>query len=231
MFGPYVSPNLVEKMIEAGEDPKLGGHEAAITPFFASLHNYVGLAEKLPLQQLPELMNAYFTACTDAICAEGGTLDKYIGDAIVAMFGAPIALPDHALRACVAALRCQDEVARLRERFQREAAAWPEEARRLRLRIGLNTGPVIIGNFGSRTRFNYTMMGDNVNLAARMESGAKSWGVWTMCTDATKERLRADRRATDSLSLAGRSHRDRAEPAGGYFRADGAAVGGNRVDA
>jgi len=131
-------------------------------------------------------MNEYLTACTDIVQEEGGTLDKYIGDAVVAMFGAPLALPDHAYRACVATQRVHKKLGELREKWRSEGKRWPEIVWQMQSRIGLNSGVCTIGNMGSRTRFNYTMMGDNVNLAARMESGAKSWGVYTMCAEATK---------------------------------------------
>jgi adenylate cyclase len=186
MFGSYVSPAAIDQMLKSGRMPRMGGEEREITAFFCSIDAYVAIAEQLPLAQLPELMNRYFTACTDAIQAEGGTLDKYIGDAVVALFGAPADFPDHPLRACVAALKTQSAIAALREKLRRDERHWPEVAQRLRVRIGLNSGTAVVGNMGSATRFNYTMMGDAVNLAARMESGAKSWGVWTMCTDTTK---------------------------------------------
>lgn len=186
MFGRHVSPDMVDRMVKSGEEPKLGAIEREITPFFASVHSYVGVAEEVPLDRLLELMNTWLDACTTVIQEEGGTLDKYIGDAVVGMFGAPLPLPDHPLRACVAAVRCQKHVASLREKLQRDPSPWPELARQFRVRIGLHTGVAIVGNIGSRTRFNYTMLGDNVNLAARLESGAKSWGVWTLCTGATR---------------------------------------------
>ena len=141
-------------------------------------------------------MNEYLTACTDIVQAEGGTLDKYIGDAVVAIYGAPLALPDHPHRACIAALRVHKRVNELREKWKHEGEKWPEIVHNLQTRIGLNTGPAVVGNMGSHTRFNYTMMGDNVNIAARMESGAKSWGVYTMCTESTRsecERIEAGR--------------------------------------
>ncbi len=186
MFGTYLSPQLVDRMVESGEDPQLGGHDAEITAYFSDIQNFSTYSEKLGSGPLVELMNQYLTACTDIVQAEGGTLDKYIGDAVVAMFGAPVALPDHALRACVAAQRVQLKLHELRAQWTAEGARWPEVIGQMQSRIGLNSGVCTIGNMGSRTRFNYTMMGDNVNLAARMESGAKSWGVYTMCTEATK---------------------------------------------
>jgi adenylate cyclase len=186
MFGTYLSPALVKRMIDSGQEPKLGGHEEAITAYFSDIQGFSSFSEKLPPERLVELMNEYLTACTDIVQEEGGTLDKYIGDAVVAMFGAPIALPDHAYRACVAAQRIHQKLGELRDKWKAEGDKWPEIVWKMQSRIGLNSGSCIIGNMGSRTRFNYTMMGDNVNLAARMESGAKAWGVYSMCTDATK---------------------------------------------
>lgn len=186
MFGAYVSPDLVDRMVDSGEDPQLGGHDAEITAYFSDIQGFSTFSEKLRSGPLVELMNEYLTACTDIVQGEGGTLDKYIGDAVVAMFGAPIPMKDHALRACVATQRVHLKLAELREKWKSEGEKWPEIVWRMQSRIGLNTGECMIGNMGSRTRFNYTMMGDNVNLAARMESGAKSWGVYTMCAEATK---------------------------------------------
>jgi adenylate cyclase len=186
MFGAYVSPQLVERMVESDEEPQLGGHDAEITAYFSDIQSFSTFSEVLGSGPLVELMNEYLTACTDIVQAEGGTLDKYIGDAVVAMFGAPIALPDHAYRACVATQLVHRKLAELRAKWQGEGGKWPDLVWRMQSRIGLNTGVCMIGNMGSRTRFNYTMMGDNVNLAARMESGAKSWGAYTMCSEATK---------------------------------------------
>ena len=202
MFGAYVSPQLVDRMVESGEDPHLGGHDAEITAYFSDIQSFSTFSEKLGSGPLVELMNEYLTACTDIVQEEGGTLDKYIGDAVVAMFGAPLALPDHAYRGCVATQRVHKKLGELREKWKGEGERWPEIVWKMQSRIGLNSGVCMIGNMGSRTRFNYTMMGDNVNLAARMESGAKSWGAYTMCTDATKsacERHGGDRVVFRSL--------------------------------
>jgi adenylate cyclase len=187
MFGAYVSPQLVERMVESGEDPRLGGHDAEITAYFSDIQSFSSFSEKLGSGPLVELMNEYLTACTDIVQAQGGTLDKYIGDAVVAMYGAPIPLPDHAYRACVATQLVHAKLAELRAKWRAEGDRWPEIVWNMQSRIGLNTGVCMIGNMGSRSRFNYTMMGDNVNLAARMESGAKSWGASTMVTGATRD--------------------------------------------
>ena len=186
MFGAYVSPQLVDRMVKSGQMPQLGGHQEEITAYFSDIQGYSTFSEKLSAARLVELLNEYLTVCTDLVQEEGGTLDKYIGDAVVAMFGAPIALPDHAYRACVTALRVQHALDELRARWNAQGDEWPLEVRQMRSRIGLNTGVAVVGNMGSRTRFNYTMTSDDVNLAARMESGAKSWGVYTMCTEATR---------------------------------------------
>lgn len=186
MFGAYVSPELVETMVESGEEPRLGGHDAEITAYFSDIQGFSTFSEKLKSGPLFELMNEYLTACTDIVTAEGGTLDKYIGDAVVAMFGSPIPMPDHAYRACVATQKVHLKLAELRAKWESEGGKWPEIVWKMQTRVGLNTGVCMIGNMGSTTRFNFTMMGDDVNLAARMESGAKSWGTYTMCSEATK---------------------------------------------
>lgn len=186
MFGSYVSPALVERMVASGERPQLGGHQEEITAYFSDIQGFSTFSEKLAPDRLVELMNEYLTVCTDIVQSEGGTLDKYIGDAVVAMFGAPLPLREHAYRACVASQLVQIKLGELREKWRNEGDKWPEIVWAMQTRIGLNSGNCIVGNMGSRTRFNYTMMGDDVNLAARMESGAKSWGVYTMCTETTK---------------------------------------------
>ena len=186
MFGSYLAPELVNRMVESDLDPQLGGHEEVITAYFSDIQSFSTFAEIMSPAQLVELMNEYLTVCTDIIQEEGGTLDKYIGDAVVAIFGAPLPLPDHAYRACLASQRVQWAMQSLSEKWRGEGEKWPALVQGMRSRLGLNTGPAVIGNMGSRTRFSYTMMGDNVNLAARMESGAKALGVYTMVTDATK---------------------------------------------
>ena len=212
MFASYLSPTVVERMVASGTKPQLGGHVVEITAYFSDIQKFSTFSEMMPAEKLVELLNEYLTACTDILQEEGGTLDKYIGDAVVAMFGTPISLPDHAYRACVVSQRVQARLAELREKWRAEGGRWPKCVHEMRSRIGLNTGRCVIGNMGSRTRFNYTMMGDDVNLAARMESGAKTFGVYTMCTEATKrdcERHGGDRvvfRALGSIVVQGRSH-------------------------
>jgi adenylate cyclase len=187
MFGTYLAPELVNQMVNSEKDPQLGGHEEVITAYFSDIQSFSTFSELMPPGQLVELMNEYLTACTDLVQEEKGTLDKYIGDAVVAIFGAPLPVPDHPYRACLATIRVQARIEELRQKWRSEGNKWPPVVHYLRARLGLNTGQAIIGNMGSRSRFSYTMMGDNVNLAARMESGAKLLGVYTMCTEATRE--------------------------------------------
>ena len=210
MFGAYVSPELVNRMVESGEDPKLGGAEVEITAFFSDIQDFSAFAELLTPPQLVELMNEYLTVCTETITEQGGTLDKYIGDAVVAMFGAPVALPDHAYRACVASQLIQLRLAELRGKWSEEGTKWPQLVTQMHTRIGMNSGAVVVGNMGSQTRFNYTMMGDDVNLAARLEGAAKNYGVGTLVTEMTKNgaEKHGDRcafRFLDKIVVKGRS--------------------------
>jgi len=130
-------------------------------------------------------MNEYLTEMTDILFTTGCYVDKFIGDSIVGIFNAPIPLPDHALKACIASQKMHQRLAQLRVKWAAEGDRWPEQVAHMRMRIGINTGFATVGNMGSKKRFNYTMMGDTVNLAARCESGAKEFGVSTMVTGET----------------------------------------------
>lgn len=208
MFSSYVSPRLVDQMIESGEEPKLGGEDTYITAFFSDIVSFSTFSEKLEPKQLVALINEYLTAMTDTINDQGGTLDKFIGDAIVAFYGAPVPLKDHALRACISSQLMEKRLAELREKWEKDN--WPEIVWRMQHRMGMNTGEMVTGNMGSERRFNYTMMGDNVNLAARCESGAKQYNVFTMITETTKKDAEAQGddclfRLLDNIVVKGRS--------------------------
>jgi adenylate cyclase len=186
MFGTYLSPALVSRMVESGEEPQLGGVDAEITAFFSDVQGFSSFSELLTPQQLVALMNEYLTGMTDILMEQGCYVDKYIGDAIVGIFNAPATVENHALRACVTTQLLRTRLFELREKWAAEPGKWPPSVRRMRMRMGLNTGSATVGNMGSSRRFNYTMMGDTVNLAARCESGAKSYGVYTMVTGETR---------------------------------------------
>ena len=210
MFGTYLSPSLVEKMVESGEEPKLGGIDAEITAFFSDVQGFSGFSEMLTPQQLVALMNEYLSAMTDILMEEGCYVDKYIGDAIVGIFNSPVKLQNHALKACVATQLLHKCLAELRAKWASEGDKWPPFVSRMQMRIGTNTGHATVGNMGSKKRFNYTMMGDMVNLAARCESGAKSYGVYTMVTGETMRSAEAGGddcvfRFLDKIIVKGRS--------------------------
>ncbi len=186
MFGTYLSPELVTTMIDSGEEPQLGGENAIISAYFSDVQSFSAFSEKLSAEGLVDLMNEYLTAMTDILMEEGCYVDKYIGDAIVGIFNKPVALEDHALRACVASQVMQIRQVELREKWKSEGDKWPTIVGEMQTRMGVNTGDATVGNMGSEKRFNYTMMGDTVNLAARCESGAKAYGVYTMITGESK---------------------------------------------
>ena len=184
MFSTYVSPELVNQMIESGSEPQLGGEETYMTAFFSDIESFSSFSEQLEAKQLVALINEYLNAMTRIITTKNGTLDKYIGDAIVAFFGAPLPVQDHALRACVTSQLMHKELEELRKKWIKDG--WPDIVTQMKNRVGMNTGLMVTGNMGSSQRFNYTMMGDNVNIAARCESGARQYGVYTMLTESTK---------------------------------------------
>jgi class 3 adenylate cyclase/CHASE2 domain-containing sensor protein len=213
MFGSYVSAELVDQMVESGEEPHLGGEETAITAFFSDVQAFSSFSELLTPTGLVDLMNEYLTAMTDILQEERGTLDKYIGDAIVAMYGAPIPMKDHAYQSVRTALRMQEKQLELRDKWALEEEKWGKcygLVKQMQTRIGCNTGTATVGNMGALDRFNYTMMGDMVNLAARCESGAKAYGAYIMITEETKlaaEKLKDDiaYRYLDKIVVKGRS--------------------------
>ena len=213
MFGSYVSADLVEQMVESGEEPHLGGEETAITAFFSDVQAFSSFSELLTPTGLVDLMNEYLTAMTNILQEERGTLDKYIGDAIVAMYGAPIPMEDHAYQSVKTALLMQAKQLELRDKWALEEEKWGKcygLVKQMQTRIGCNTGTATVGNMGALDRFNYTMMGDMVNLAARCESGAKAYGAYIMITEETKlasEKTRDDIafRYLDKIVVKGRS--------------------------
>ena len=180
-FRQYLSPAVIEELIRHPEHLKLGGERRTLSIFFSDLEGFTGISEGLEPEALTALLNEYLSAMTDIIHEEGGTIDKYEGDAIIAFWNAPLDQPDHARRCVRAALRCQARLAEMRPGFRERLG------RDLKMRIGVNSGPAIVGNMGSRTRFDYTMIGDAVNLAARLEGINKQYGTYCIVSGATVE--------------------------------------------
>ena len=177
-FSTYISPELIDQMYDNKEEPQLGGTEGYHTAFFTDIQSFSGFSEKLSASDLVELLNEYLTEMTDILLNNKGTLDKYIGDAIVAFYGAHAPVNDHEYWACLTAIKMQEGLAELREKWQADGDRWPEIVHHMQNRIGINTGPMVTGNMGSTMRMNYTMMGDTVNLAARLEASAKQYGIY-----------------------------------------------------
>ena len=177
-FALYLAPAVIEKMLSSNKPPVLGGEMRNVTVYFSDIADFSAIAEKLPPAELVTAMNEYLSAMTDMIEAHGGFVDKYFGDAIVAVFGAPLDDPHHATNAVRAALRCAASLGML----DRVNAAFGGAVRQ---RIGLNSGEALVGNIGSQRRFNYTVMGDVVNLASRLEGSNKLYGTTVIAAEAT----------------------------------------------
>ncbi|MDP2990650.1 MAG: adenylate/guanylate cyclase domain-containing protein, partial [Kiritimatiellota bacterium] len=178
-FKQYLSEDVIEQIVQHPERLQLGGEQRTLSILFSDLQGFTTISEGLNPQELTALLNEYLTAMTDIIQDEGGTVDKYEGDAIIAFWNAPLAQDNHAERAVRAALRCQTALAEMRP------AVHARIGKDLFMRIGLNTGPVVVGNMGSRNRFNYTILGDAANLASRLEGINKQFGTYTMISETT----------------------------------------------
>jgi adenylate cyclase len=180
MFGKYVSPVMVERMMET--PPELGGVDNDTTIFFSDIRSFTTLSETMSPQELVQLLNEYLTAMTDCIMDYRGTLDKYIGDAIMCFWGAPIPQEDHALLSCKCALKQMEILDRLN-------LEWPPE-KQIHIGIGLNSGISTVGNMGSEGRMNYTVMGDHVNLASRLEGINKQYYTSIVISESTYDHIK-----------------------------------------
>jgi len=176
-FGAYISPDLIDQMFDEKQEPKLGGDLGYHTMMFSDIASFSTFSEKLKAESLLNLLNEYLTAMTNILIDNKGTLDKYIGDAIVAFYGAPIEIDDHEYLACKTALSMNKKLEELRQKWKAEGDKWPEIVHSMQHRIGINAGKIVVGNMGSEMKLNYTMTGDQVNLTARLESSAKQLGI------------------------------------------------------
>jgi adenylate cyclase len=186
MFSQYVASSVVDQLIQHPELLALGGQERVVTVLFSDLVGFSTVSEKVTPTELVALLNEYLTAMTDIVLEEGGIIDKYQGDALMAEFGVPVPIKDPARAACRAALRMQAELARMREAWARAGKPM------LEARVGINTGMMLVGNLGSRRIMDYTVMGDHVNLGSRLEGTNKVYGTGILVSEFTWEEVKED---------------------------------------
>lgn len=201
-FRQYLSPVVIDRLLASPDHLVLGGEEKTLSILFSDVQGFTSISERLSPSQLTSLLNEYLTAMTDIIHQHGGTIDKYEGDAIIAFWNAPLDQEDHATRAIRAGLECNETLMGLREDFQQRYQA------DLIARIGINTGPVVVGNMGSRQRFDYSFLGDAGNLASRLEGINKAFGTRLLVSEDT---LRASHyafpaREISRIRVVGRQH-------------------------
>jgi adenylate cyclase len=185
-FGYYLSKQVIDEIIKNPESLHLGGEEREITIFFSDIQGFTSISEKLSPPQLVELLNEYLSAMTDIVLSHNGTVDKFIGDAIMAFYGAPQFLPLHAQEACFAVIEMQAILREMRKKWKKRGID------EIYARCGVNTGTAVIGNMGSRTKMNYTVMGDSVNLASRLEGANKYYHTYSMISESTYARVKND---------------------------------------
>jgi adenylate cyclase len=200
-FQYYVSKGVIDQIMSDPSRLSLGGEKRELTIFFSDIKGFTSISEKLDAVALVQLLNEYLTAMTDIILQSGGTVDKYVGDAVVAFWGAPLIVADHAVKGVQAAINCQQALERLREKLLKQFGV------EVHTRIGLHTGTVSVGNFGSKTRFNYTMIGDAANLASRLEGVNKVFGTPILISNDTKLKMDAqiDCRKVADLRVVGKN--------------------------
>ncbi|RZA25535.1 MAG: adenylate/guanylate cyclase domain-containing protein [Proteobacteria bacterium] len=201
-FQHYLSPEVIEQVLENPEQLALGGQRKDLTVFFSDVRGFTTISETLTPEKLSELMNEYFTPMTSIVLRSKGVLDKYIGDAIMAFWGAPLELANHADIAAQAAIDMLYALDKLRIEFKRKGL--PD----IDIGIGLNSGPMSVGNMGSGERFTYTVMGDSVNLGARLEGLTKEYGIKLMISEFTWARMTRDKffaRDLDDIRVKGKN--------------------------
>ena len=179
VFGKYVSPVVIENLIKNPDSLNLGGEKRNITIFFSDIRGFTSISEKLSPEELVHLLNEYLTEMTSIILKNQGLIDKYMGDAIMALWGAPLDLSDHQEIACRSSLEMIEKLCELKEKWKKEGIPSFD------IGIGLNSGNAVVGNMGSSSRFDYTAMGDNVNLASRLEGLNKIYGTNIIISDNT----------------------------------------------
>lgn len=185
-FQYYLTASVINELLKDPSKLKLGGEKKELTVMFSDVRGFTTISERLTPEQLVHLLNEYLTAMTDIVFKYDGLLDKYIGDAIMAVYGAPMEQPDHALRCCRTALEMMRTLKGLQQKWAAEG--WPY----VDIGIGINSGEMVVGNMGSNMRFDYTVMGDNVNLGARLEGINKEYGTHIVISEYTYEAVKAE---------------------------------------
>ncbi|CAN5922068.1 adenylate/guanylate cyclase domain-containing protein [soil metagenome] len=188
-FGLYLSPAVVERLARHPELLQLGGELREITVMFTDVRGFTAIAEQFDPHGLTRFMNRFLTPMTDLVLGHRGTIDKYMGDAIMAFWNAPLPVEGHAARACDTALAMQDRLLALNDEWKAEAEAAGRSHIAVSIGIGLNTGEASVGNFGSMQRFTYSCLGDDVNLASRLEGQCKNYGVGIVVGDNTRRQV------------------------------------------
>lgn len=186
-FSQYVAPSVVRELTAHPERLKLGGEVREITILVCDIRDFSGIAERLNAEELTSLINSFLTPLSDIIIENGGTIDKYMGDAILAFWNAPLDQPDHAQRACRAALQIMSRMTDLNRTWRQEAEAAGRPFSDIRIGIGVNTGECCVGNLGSERRFDYSAIGDAVNIASRLESLSKVYGLALLVSEDTRQ--------------------------------------------
>jgi adenylate cyclase len=184
-FGQYLAPELLEQLERSPDVMRLGGEVRELSIMFMDVRDFTPLSERLTAPELIHFLNQLFSPLSDAICAELGTIDKYIGDSIMAFWNAPVAVPDHPARACRAGLKMVEAVRKLSAEDAFGFRANGYDDLKVRIGIGINTGEACVGNMGSERRFNYSVVGDAVNTAARLESSCKAVGAELLISEPT----------------------------------------------
>ncbi len=201
-FSSYVSPDLVKQIEKNPDKLILGGEQRELSILFSDIRGFTTLSESLSPQELVVLLNEYLTPMTRIVLEERGTLDKFIGDAVMALFNAPLDVPDHAICACNAAVRMMNELNRLNESFAARGL------HSIDIGIGINTGPAVVGNMGADIRFDYTAIGDSVNLASRLEGLNKQYGSHILVSEETRSQVQDTRfvfREVDRVRVKGKN--------------------------
>ena len=185
-FGRYLAPALVERLAADPSRLKLGGELRPMTLLFSDIRGFTGISERFDAEGLTNFMNRYLTPMTEVVLENGGTVDKYIGDAVMAFWNAPLDNPEHAKSACRAALAMLEQLKLLNAELKDEAEKAGREHIKINIGIGLNSAVCCVGNMGSQQRFDYSVLGDGVNLASRLEGQTKAYGVATLIGEETR---------------------------------------------